>query len=91
MDLRGLVYPRPDERAPQPPPTQSAHGHRQHDARGEEDFAGLRKICDVDDEQHAIGVLQRIHEPWFQEFVGNRRQIDELKVNVFVREHARYR
>jgi uncharacterized protein (DUF58 family) len=44
MDLRALVYPAPAENAPPPPPTVTAHGHRQHDARGEEDFAGLRKF-----------------------------------------------
>jgi len=43
MDLRGLVYPKPAARVAEPPPSQAAHGHRQHDARGEEDFAGLRK------------------------------------------------
>jgi uncharacterized protein (DUF58 family) len=44
MDLAGLVYPKPARGAPEPPPTQTAHGHRQHDARGEEDFAGLRRF-----------------------------------------------
>lgn len=44
MDLHGLVYPNPADPAPTPPPTESAHGHRQHDARGEEDFAGLRRF-----------------------------------------------
>lgn len=43
MDLHGLVYPRPAAIVPEPPPSQAAQGHRQHDARGEEDFAGLRK------------------------------------------------
>jgi len=43
MDIRGLVYPAPAIEAPEPPPTLLAHGHRQHDARGEEDFAGLRR------------------------------------------------
>src|SRR3546814_20566453 len=38
MDLQGLVYPSPADNVPEPPPTQSAHGHRQHDARGEDDF-----------------------------------------------------
>jgi len=52
MDLRGLVYPHPADHAPQPPPTQSAHGHRQHDARGEEDFAGLRKFNEGDSPRH---------------------------------------
>ena len=44
MDIKGLVYPRPLDEAPQPPATQMALGHRQHDARGEEDFAGLRRF-----------------------------------------------
>ncbi|MDJ0758098.1 MAG: DUF58 domain-containing protein [Woeseiaceae bacterium] len=44
MDIRGLVYPKPAEHAPRPPSSQSSLGHRQHDARGEEDFAGLRKF-----------------------------------------------
>jgi uncharacterized protein (DUF58 family) len=44
MDLNGLVYPHPAEHVPEPPATQSAQGHRQHDARGEEDFAGLRNF-----------------------------------------------
>ena len=52
MDIRGLVYPQPAETAPQPPPTMVAHGHRQHDARGEEDFAGLRKYVDGDSPRH---------------------------------------
>ncbi len=52
MDLQGVVYPKPAAHAPLPPPTQSAHGHRQHDARGEEDFAGLRKFHDGDSPRH---------------------------------------
>jgi len=52
MDLRGLVYPHPADEAPQPPPTQTAQGHRQHDARGEEDFAGLRKYHEGDSPRH---------------------------------------
>lgn len=44
MNLEGLVYPHPADQVPEPPPTQSASGHRQHDARGEEDFAGLRRF-----------------------------------------------
>ena len=52
MDISGLVYPAPADDAPQPPPTMVAHGHRQHDARGEEDFAGLRKYHEGDSPHH---------------------------------------
>ena len=52
MDLSGLVYPSPATDAPEPPPTQTAHGHRQHDARGEEDFAGLRRFHEGDSPRH---------------------------------------
>jgi len=52
MDLKGLVYPKPAQQVPEPPPTQSAQGHRQHDARGEEDFAGLRRFHDGDSPRH---------------------------------------
>ncbi len=52
MDLTGLVYPRPAKHVREPPPTQSAQGHRQHDARGEEDFAGLRKFHVGDSPRH---------------------------------------
>lgn len=52
MDLVGTVYPKPADDAPEPPPSQTAHGHRQHDARGEEDFAGLRKFHDGDSPRH---------------------------------------
>ena len=52
MDLKGLVYPPAANSAPAPPATQSAHGHRQHDARGEEDFAGLRDYHVGDSPRH---------------------------------------
>ncbi len=52
MDLKALVYPRPADQAPLPPPTQAARGHRQHDARGEEDFAGLRRYHEGDSPRH---------------------------------------
>ncbi len=52
MDLRGLVYPDPAENPPAAPPTRVAQGHRQHDARGEEDFAGLRKYHVGDSPRH---------------------------------------
>lgn len=52
MDLNGLVYPKPARNVPEAPPTQSAHGHRQHDARGEEDFAGLRRFNAGDSPRH---------------------------------------
>ena len=52
MDLSCLVYPKPADDVPEPPPTQSAQGHRQHDARGEEDFAGLRRFNIGDSPRH---------------------------------------
>lgn len=52
MDLRGLVYPHPVDDAPQPPAVHSDRGHRQHDARGEEDFAGLRNFQQGDAPRH---------------------------------------
>jgi uncharacterized protein (DUF58 family) len=52
MEISALVFPRPAERPPEPPPTMVAHGHRQHDARGEEDFAGLRKYHEGDSPRH---------------------------------------
>ena len=52
MDISALVFPRPDPHPPKPPPTMVAHGHRQHDARGEEDFAGLRKYHEGDSPRH---------------------------------------
>ncbi len=53
MDLDGLVYPAIAAAAPEPPPSVSALGHRQHDARGEEDFAGLRKFNRGDSPRNA--------------------------------------
>ena len=44
MDIHGLVYPKPADEAPPPPPSQMALGHRQRDARGEEDFDGLKRF-----------------------------------------------
>jgi len=52
MGLQTLVYPHPVDNAPAPPATQAAMGHRQHDARGEEDFAGLRKFHEGDSPRH---------------------------------------
>jgi uncharacterized protein (DUF58 family) len=52
MDLNVLVYPRPAEHAPLPLPTESAVGHRQYDARGEEDFSGFRQFHDGDSPRH---------------------------------------
>ena len=47
MKIGGLVYPAPAHRAPAPPPTMVAHGHRQHDARGEERIA-VEKLDDAE-------------------------------------------
>ncbi len=71
MDLSGLVYPTPAEQVPDPPPTQSAQGHRQHDARGEEDFAGLRKFHIGDSPRHvAWKAYARTGELLSKQFAG---------------------
>jgi uncharacterized protein (DUF58 family) len=44
MDIHGIAYPAPARQAPSPPASLMALGHRQHDERGEEDFAGLRRF-----------------------------------------------
>lgn len=52
MDLEALVWPAPAADAPPPPAALTATGHRQHDARGEEDFAGLRRYAAGDSPRH---------------------------------------
>jgi uncharacterized protein (DUF58 family) len=71
MDLCCLVYPKPADRAPMPPQTQTAHGHRQHDARGEEDFAGFRQFHDGDAPRHvAWKAYARSGELLSKQFAG---------------------
>lgn len=71
MDLEALVYPHPADRVPDPPPTQSASGHRQHDARGEEDFAGLRRFNEGDSpRQIAWKAYARSGELFSKQFSG---------------------
>jgi uncharacterized protein (DUF58 family) len=71
MDLSALVYPRPADHAPLPPPSQTAHGHRQHDARGEEDFAGFRQFHDGDSPRHvAWKAYARSGELLSKQFAG---------------------
>ena len=71
MDLSVLVYPRPAEQVPEPPPIQTAHGHRQHDARGEEDFAGLRRYHAGDSPRHvAWKAYARSGEMLSKQFAG---------------------
>jgi len=48
MDIGGLVYPAPAPQPPPPPASRASLGHRQHDARGEEDFAGLKRFVSGD-------------------------------------------
>lgn len=71
MDLHGLVYPSPADAAPEPPATQSARGHRQHDARGEEDFAGFRRFHTGDSPRHvAWKAYARSGELLSKQFAG---------------------
>ncbi|NOX69621.1 MAG: DUF58 domain-containing protein [Gammaproteobacteria bacterium] len=71
MDLEGLVYPKPADDAPEPPATETARGHRQHDARGEEDFAGLRRFHDGDSPRHvAWKAYARSQELLSKQFSG---------------------
>lgn len=71
MDLRCLVYPKPADHAPPPPPSRAAHGHRQHDARGEEDFAGFRRFHDGDSPRHvAWKAFARSGELLSKQFAG---------------------
>jgi len=71
MNLSGLVYPQAAVTAPPPPPTQSAHGHRQHDARGEEDFAGLREFHEGDSPRHvAWKAFARSEQLLSKQFAG---------------------
>lgn len=71
MDIDGLVYPAPASVPPRPPAIQSAHGHRQHDARGEEDFAGFRQFHDGDSPRHvAWKAYARSGELLSKQFAG---------------------
>jgi uncharacterized protein (DUF58 family) len=71
MDLRALVYPHPARHAPPPPPSVASQGHRQHDERGEEDFAGLRKFNDGDPPKHiAWKAYARSGELLSKQFAG---------------------
>ena len=71
MDVSSLVYPAPADDAPPPPPSMVAHGHRQHDARGEEDFAGLRKYHEGDSPRHvAWKAYARSNQLLSKQFAG---------------------
>ena len=71
MDIASLVYPAPHDDAPAPPPSMVAHGHRQHDARGEEDFAGLRKYHPGDSPRHvAWKAYARSNQLLSKQFAG---------------------
>jgi len=71
VDLRGIVYPHPAESAPEPPPALVSQGHRQHDARGEEDFAGLRNFHQGDPPKHvAWKAFARSGDLYSKEFAG---------------------
>ncbi|MBT8098000.1 MAG: DUF58 domain-containing protein [Woeseia sp.] len=71
MDLTALVWPTQAPEAPLPPPALAATGHRQHDARGEEDFAGLRSYAAGDSPRHlAWKAFARSGELLSKQFAG---------------------
>jgi len=71
MDLEALVWPAPAAEAPPPPAAETATGHRQHDARGEEDFAGLRRYSPGDSPRHmAWKAYARSGEILSKQFAG---------------------
>jgi len=71
MDIEGLVYPRPADDATPPPAARAEHGHRQHDARGEEDFAGFRRFQAGDSPRHvAWKAYARSGELYSKQFAG---------------------
>lgn len=71
MDLEALVWPQQAKDTPLPPPARAATGHRQHDARGEEDFAGLRSYSDGDSPRHvAWKAYARSGELLSKQFAG---------------------
>ncbi|MGB5347161.1 MAG: DUF58 domain-containing protein [Woeseia sp.] len=71
MDLSALVWPAQAQDAPLPPPALAATGHRQHDARGEEDFAGLRSYSAGDSPRHlAWKAYARSGELLSKQFAG---------------------
>ncbi len=47
-----LVWPRPADNAPPPPPADLSRGHRNTSDQGDEDFAGLRDFRDGDPPRH---------------------------------------
>ncbi|MCB1843848.1 MAG: DUF58 domain-containing protein, partial [Halioglobus sp.] len=71
MELEALVWPQQAKYAPPPPPALNASGHRQHDARGEEDFAGLRSYSAGDSPRHlAWKAYARSGELLSKQFAG---------------------
>lgn len=71
MDLEALVWPAQASDVPPPPAALTATGHRQHDARGEEDFAGLRGYSDGDSPRHvAWKAYARSGELLSKQFAG---------------------
>ena len=71
MNLDALVWPAQAQDAPAPPAALTATGHRQHDARGEEDFAGLRKYSAGDSPRHiAWKAYARSGELLSKQFAG---------------------
>ena len=48
-------------------------------------------LAEIDHQKGRVGRLQGVDQPWLHELLGDRRQVDELEMDVFVGEHAWHR
>lgn len=70
-DMTAVVYPAPAREDSPPPPRRQTSGGAQHDARGDEDFVGLRGFRAGDSPRHiAWKAMARDDEPRIKQFAG---------------------
>lgn len=76
VERRGVVYPRPARPSGLPPPRRRDTGGVQNDARGDEDFAGLRGFRPGDSPRHvAWKAFAREHELLVKQYAGTAVEI----------------